>query len=44
MSHDAKDGTLGGLSQLKQADAEVQKIWDQVSVEDSTWGSSLMKS
>ena len=32
MSQDAKDDALGGLSPLKPADAEVQKICDQVSV------------
>ena len=32
MSQDAKDGALGGLSSLKPADAEVQKICEQVSV------------
>ena len=40
MSQDAKDDALGGLSPLKPADAEVQKICDQVSA--SIWGSSLM--
>ena len=32
MSQDAKDVVPGGLSPLKPADAEVQKICDQVSV------------
>ena len=32
MSQDAKDDALGGLSPLQPADAEVQKICDQVSV------------
>ena len=31
MSQDAKDVVPGGLSPLKPADAEVQKICDQVS-------------
>ena len=32
MSQDAKDDALGELSPLKPADAEVQKICDQVSL------------
>ena len=32
MSQDAKDVVPGGLSPLKPADAEVQKICDQVPV------------